>query len=368
MDRKWKVAIIGCGGIANSKHMPGMAKQSHRAEMVAFCDLVRERAEKAAKEYGVPGAKVYTNYKELLCDDTIDLVHVCTPNRMHSEITVAALDAGKNVICEKPMAINSAEAQKMLDAQKRSGKLLTIGYQYRRSGHNSAMKAVVDTGALGDIYFAKAHALRRRRVPNWGVFLNKYEQGGGPLIDCGTHALDLTLWMMNNYKPKYVLGQTFNYLGMGLTPDQQGHEMGGGGWDQNNFEVEDAAFGLIKMENGATIYLESSWAINMTEIKEGVTTLCGTRAGITAKPTGGFMTYDIELNNVIAGRLSESMIHVPSNPRRPGPGAGDLEAENLLDALEGKAELIVKPEQAFVVTQILEAIYVSAQRGSAVEF
>ena len=132
--------------------------------------------------------------------------------------------------------------------------------------------------------------------------------------------------------------------------------------------VEDAAFGLIKMENGATIFLESSWAINMTDIKEGVTTLCGTKAGVTAQPTGGFMTYNVEVNSIIADRLTENLVHIPSNARRPGPGPGDLEAANVLDALEEKAELIVKPEQAFVVTKILEAIYISAKQGSAVEF
>ena len=124
-----KIGIIGCGGIANGKHMPALKKLKD-VEMVAFCDIIEERAQKAAKEYGVPGAKVFTDYKELLKLD-LDVVHVLTPNKQHSFITVDALEAGKHVMCEKPMAINTVEAQKMLDAAKRTGKKLTIGYQSR---------------------------------------------------------------------------------------------------------------------------------------------------------------------------------------------------------------------------------------------
>ena len=122
-----RIGIIGCGGIANGKHMPSL-KKVPGVEMVAFCDIIIDRAEKAAKQYGTPDAKVYEDYKELLEDKTIDVVHVCTPNRAHSFITVDALEAGKHVMCEKPMAINSAEAKKMLDAAEKSGKFLTIGY------------------------------------------------------------------------------------------------------------------------------------------------------------------------------------------------------------------------------------------------
>ena len=202
MEKKLiKVGIIGCGGIANGKHMPSLAKVEN-CQMVAFCDIVIEKAEKAAEKYGTPDAKVYTDYKELLKDESIDVVHVCTPNRSHSFITVDALHAGKHVMCEKPMAINSVEAKKMLDAANETGKLLSIGYQSRFRPDSTYLKQEAEDGVFGDIYYAKATAIRRRAVPTWGVFLNEEEQGGGPLIDIGTHALDLTLWIMNNYKPK----------------------------------------------------------------------------------------------------------------------------------------------------------------------
>lgn len=130
---KLRIAIIGCGGIANGKHMPSLKANADRAEMVAFCDLIPERAEKAAKEYGIADAKCFTDYKEMLADESlkIDVVHVCTPNVSHCPITVAAFEAGKHVMCEKPMAQNTADAQKMLDAWKASGKKFTIGYQNR---------------------------------------------------------------------------------------------------------------------------------------------------------------------------------------------------------------------------------------------
>ena len=253
---KVRIGIIGCGGIANGKHMPSLKKLPD-VEMVAFCDIVEERAQKAAREYGVEGAKVYTDYKELLKDKTIDVVHVLTPNRQHSFITVDALEAGKHVMCEKPMAINSAEAKKMLDAAKRTGKKLTIGYQSRFRADSWYLKKCCEAGDLGEIYYARAQAVRRRAVPTWGVFLDAEDQGGGPLIDIGTHALDLTLWEMDNYEPAMVVGSTFRKLA-----DTENAANAWGYWDPKKFTVEDSAFGFIKMKNGATIVLESSWALN----------------------------------------------------------------------------------------------------------
>ena len=129
--KKLKIGIIGCGGIANEKHMPSLAKCSDMCEMVAFCDIIEERAVKAAKEYGTEDAKIYTDHQELLKDPEIDVVHVLTPNVSHCEITVHAFEAGKHVMCEKPMATTSVEARAMCEAAKRNGKKLTVGYQSR---------------------------------------------------------------------------------------------------------------------------------------------------------------------------------------------------------------------------------------------
>ena len=360
MDRKLHIGIIGCGGIANGKHMPSL-KKIDTVEMVAFCDIVRERAEKAAKEYGTPDARVYTDYKELLKEDDIDVVHVLTPNKQHSFITVDALEAGKHVMCEKPMAINSAEAKKMLDAAKRTGKKLTIGYQSRFRQDSMYLKKVCENGELGDIYYARAQAIRRRAVPTWGVFLDAENQGGGPLIDIGTHALDLTLWMMNNYKPQSVLGQTFKKLG-----DQTETGNIWGDWDPKEFTVEDSAFGFVTMENGATIILESSWALNTLDVREAQTTLCGTLGG--ADMADGLRFNKVEWGKQCVQKPDLSGGGVAFYDGASSGDPAEVECAQWLNAVLNDKTPLVLPEQALVVTQILEAIYTSAKTGKAVYF
>ncbi len=358
---KLKIGIIGCGGISNGKHMPALSRLSDKVEMVAFCDIIVERAQEAAKKYGTPDAKVYEDYHQLLEDKSIDVVHVLTPNRSHCEITVAALEAGKHVMCEKPMAKTAADARKMLEAAKRSGKKLTIGYQNRCRPDSLLLKKAVDRGDLGEIYFAKAHAIRRRAVPTWGVFLNEYEQGGGPLIDIGTHALDLTLWMMNNYKPKAVLGQTFKKLGK---QTETGNAWGD--WDPEKFTVEDSAFGFITMQDGATIILESSWALNTLDVHEAQTTLCGTKAG--ADMVDGLRFNMIDLNKQTIKKPSLESGGVAFYSGAASDDCSDVEAAQWIDSIINDTTPLVLPEQALVVTEILEAIYTSAKTGEAVYF
>ncbi|MBR2431417.1 MAG: Gfo/Idh/MocA family oxidoreductase, partial [Clostridia bacterium] len=164
---KLKVGIIGCGGIANGKHMPSI-KKVQNLEMVAFCDIIRERAEKAAREYGTPDAKVYTDYKEMLKDESINNVRVLTPNRLHAQISIDAMRAGKHVLCEKPMAATYEDAKRMLEAQKETGMLLTIGYQHKFDADVMYAKDEADKNSFGEIYFAKGNVIRRRGVPTWG--------------------------------------------------------------------------------------------------------------------------------------------------------------------------------------------------------
>ncbi len=355
-----RVGIIGCGGIANGKHMPALKKVKD-CEMVAFCDIIPERAEAAAKKYGTADAKVYTDYKELLKDPTIAVVHVCTPNRAHSFITVDALEAGKHVMCEKPMAINSEEAKKMLDAAKRTGKKLTIGYQSRFRDDSVYMKQEAEAGTFGDIYYAKATALRRRAVPTWGVFLNEYEQGGGPLIDIGTHALDLTLWMMNNYKPKYCVGTAYHKLNHDT---EQGNMWGN--WDPAKFTVEDSAFGFIVMENGATIVLESAWALNTLDTREAVTSVCGTLAG--ADMMDGLRINGIRNNRQYVLKPSFEAGGVAFNEGSSGESASEREERLWIEAVRNGTDPITLPEQAYCVTRILEGIYTSAKTGDIYRF
>jgi predicted dehydrogenase len=359
MSKTYRIAIIGCGGIANGKHMPSLNKLKN-VEMVAFCDIIPEKAQEAADKYGKGEVRVYEDYRELLKDSAIDIVHVCTPNDSHAEITIAALEAGKHVMSEKPMAKTAADARRMVEAAKRTGKKLTVGYNNRFRSDSQHLHQLCSEGELGDIYFAKAHAIRRRAVPTWGVFLDEEKQGGGPLIDIGTHALDLTLWMMNNYEPKVVLGTSYHKLSQ-----RENAANAWGPWDPSKFTVEDSAFGMITMKNGATIILESSWALNTLEVDEAKCTLSGTEGGADMK-------NGLRINGEKHSRLYTTEVELKAGGVAFYDGetdsAPDLEMRLWIQAIENDTDPVVTPEQACVVSEILEAIYESAKTGKAVYF
>lgn len=367
-NKKLKVGIIGCGGIAEQKHFPALKNNADLCEMVAFCDIIEDRAVKACKEFGAEGAKTYVDYKELLKDESIDVVHVLTPNVSHCPITVDAFAAGKHVLCEKPMAASTEDAQKMMDAWKKSGKKFTIGYQNRFRPEVTALHKSCSDGELGDIYYAKAHAVRRRAVPTWGVFPDKSKQGGGPLIDIGTHALDMTLWCMNNYDPASVTGSVFFKLG-NLPEATEGNAFGP--WDPETYEVEDSAFGFIKMKNGATIVLESSWALNIMESREASTTLCGTKAGAEIHSGMSYPQDELFYNRGANGLLLNECIAPGGNIAYFDSGSGDpgsKEANQWLKAIQEDKEPLVKPEEAFLVTKLLDCIYKSSDSGKEITF
>lgn len=361
--KRYRVGIVGCGGIAKQKHFPALSRIDD-VDMVAFCDIIPERAAAAAAEYGVAGATCYASYEDMLAKEQLDIVHVLTPNRSHCEITVAALEAGCHVMCEKPMAVTTADAKAMLDATKRTGKKLTIGYQNRFKPESLYLKRACGNGDLGEIYYAQARNVRRRGVPTWGVFLDAEAQGGGPLIDIGTHALDLTLWLMDNHKVKSVIGTTYRKLADQVPESGNGF----GDWDPKEFTVEDSAFGFITMQNGATIQLETSWALN--------TLLCtplGPRTQLCGTKGGADMEDGLRINFVEYGKLTTKCPALAGDgvdffDARNSLQAHELEAERWLEAIRTDTEPVTKPEQALAVTQILEAIYESAQTGKAIYF
>lgn len=354
--KKLRIGIVGCGGIANGKHLPAI-KRNGNFEIVAVCDLIKARAEKAKKEYGTKDTKVYTDYKDLIKED-VEAVYVLTPNNAHAPVSIAALEAGKNVMCEKPMAKTYAEAKAMVAAAKKSGKVLNIGYQNRYRRDSQYMKKACESGELGEVYYAKAHAIRRRGVPTWGVFIDEEKQGGGPLIDIGTHALDLTLWMMDNYEPEMVTGSVYRKLA-----DQKDQGNSFGDWDPKKFTTEDSAFGFIKMKNGATINLEAAWALNTLDVEEASTTLCGTKAGADMKE--GLRINRVKFNRQCTEKpdlKSGGVAFFDGKEEQPS----DVEQRIFYNAVTKGTPLVVKPEQALVVTQLLEAIYTSAKENKPV--
>ncbi|MBQ9921823.1 MAG: Gfo/Idh/MocA family oxidoreductase, partial [Clostridia bacterium] len=270
-------------------------------------------------------------------------------------------EAGKHVMCEKPMAINSAEALKMLEAARRTGKKLTIGYQNRQVPDHQYLKTEAEQGTFGNIYYARAMALRRRGVPTWGVFLSEEEQGGGPLIDIATHSLDLTLWILDNYEPAYCVGKAFHALN-----DQTNVANAWGDWDPEKFTVEDSAFGFVVMKNGAVISVESSWALN-TVRTDGSLLFCGTKAG--ADTLGDRIT----INGVRNGRryVFSPDMSAGGVEFYDGIDEGDsslVEAKQWILSIINDTEPCVRPEQAYVVTRILEGIYESSKTGDIYRF
>ncbi|MDA8437857.1 MAG: Gfo/Idh/MocA family oxidoreductase [Propionibacterium sp.] len=363
-EKKLRVGVIGLGFIARNKHLPGLASVSDRADIVAFCDFEQDLCDKYLDKYGTGDSYTTNDWHEVVNDPTIDVIHVCTWNVSHMEITCAALEAGKHVMCEKPMAITGAEARTMLETAKRTGRKLTIGYQNRFRDDAQFVRQSIDEGALGDIYLAKAHAVRRRGVPTWGVFTDIEKQGGGPLIDIGTHALDLTLWYLDNYEVDQVSGQVFHKIAEIPYGDA------GSQFDQQNFSTEDSAFGFIKMKNGATIFLEAAWALNVLRSREASCTLVGTKGGAEMITDNGYV--EAVLNGVAGGKTVYTQPGPSVRQYGIGGGAGSdfgiLEQASWIDAVINDTEPLVKPEQAVVVTEILEAIYKSAATGETIKF
>lgn len=360
--KKVRIGVIGCGGIANGKHLPAYSANKE-AELCAFCDIVIERAENAKEKYGNEDSKVYADYKELLKDENIDAVLVLTHNSEHCRITVDALNAGKHVLCEKPMAMNYEEAKKMIEARDKAGKVLTIGYQNRFRANSMYLKDLCEENEFGEIYYAEATAIRRRAVPTWGVFIDEEKQGGGPLIDIGTHALDLTLYVMNNYEPAFCVGKTFHKLNK-----QTATGNAWGDWDTEAFTAEDSAFGFVVMKNGAVINLRSSWALNYVDAKEAVTLICGDKGGADM-PSGS----ELRINGVKNGRqyVLNPNFKTGGVAFFDGASSGnpnDLEAACFINTILGKGDLTVTAEQAACVTRILEGIYESEKTGKPYYF
>ncbi|WP_407267942.1 Gfo/Idh/MocA family protein [Radiobacillus sp. PE A8.2] len=353
MSNKLKVGVIGIGGISNNNHIP--AWLSHpETEIIALCDIEREKADKVAQDYKIP--HVFTDFHDLLANDEIDIIDICTPNLFHSEIAVAALQHGKHVFCEKPDAINPEEAQKMADATKNSEKQLMVMRNNRFNPSSTWMKQFVDDGLMGEIYTGRCGWIRRRGIPGkGGWFTNKKLSGGGPLIDLGVHFIDLAMWLMGNPRPVSVTGATYNKFA-NTTIDDSPHSQFGEAKKDGVFDVEDLATGFIRFDNGATLQIEFSWASNIEE-ERNFYELRGTKAGVSCK------NGDLKVFTETANALSDV------SPRLQQSKQKDHETNiyHFIDVVQNRAEPIITPEQGVDMIKILAAIYESAQTGSEVK-
>lgn len=338
------VGVIGTGGIASNAHMPALEKQPD-IKIMAVCDVNEEAAKRAAERFNVP--HTFTDYKKLLEMDEIDAVHVCTPNFLHMPPTIDALNAGKHAMVEKPLARNAEEGAQMVEAARKTGKKLMVAQNMRFTAEAQILKRFIDAGELGEIYFGRVWALRRRGIPSWGVFTDKEKQGGGPLIDIGVHALDLTLYLMGHPKPISASGQTFTKIGN--TP---GHVGVWGPWDHTKYTVEDYAAGFIRLDNGASLILESSFAANMGDEKMN-STLLGTKGGADTSPLK------------IYGETHGTLVDI-TPVSIPKVSAYEAEVRGFYDAIQNDTEPPVTGEQALNVMKILDAIYKSSEIGKEV--
>lgn len=347
-----KVGIIGNGGIANS-HMSGYLALGDRVEVIACCDINEEKAVEFGKKYNIPN--VYNNCFEMLKAHDFDMISVCTWNSAHCECTIAALNAGCNVLCEKPMALNAKEAELMKAAADKAGKLLMLGF-VRRHG-NDAKKALelAESGILGDVYFAKASYLRRCGFPG-GWFGDKSLAGGGPLIDLGVHIIDLTRYVLGRPKPVSVFGATFNKIGAreNIVLERA--------WQSQSklikpvFNVEDLAVAMIRFDNGAVLQVETSFNLNLKEPTTEIE-IFGSKAG--------FSFTDFELHTERGNELADLKLY--------GQNDFDFDRDfrreilNFADAVEGKAPCIAPAEDGVALMKILDAIYLSAETGKSVD-
>ncbi|MES2464124.1 MAG: Gfo/Idh/MocA family oxidoreductase [Armatimonadota bacterium] len=354
-DGKVGIGIIGFGGIAQAAHAPGYRKVADQCEIVAVADIDPKRLDEAKSEkWNIQ--QTFEDYKEMLALPEIDAVSVCTPNYVHMQPTIDAFAAGKHVLCEKPMAMNADEAKQMIAAAKQAGKQLQIGYNMRFGSGPQALKRAIEAGEFGEIYHARAQAIRRRGVPGWGVFIEKDKQGGGPLIDIGVHITDMTLWLMGHPKPVAASGTAVTKFG---TKEGVLGQMGK--WDPKKYTVEDFATAYVRFDNGATYSLESSFIANIAK-EEFSTHLFGTGAGAYLNASSN----DVNIYREEFGTLTNSQ---PGWLPRVESSHGEevkVFVKAVKEGLDVASLGAASGEQALMVTQIMDAIYKSSDLGREV--
>lgn len=346
--RKLRVGIAGTGGIARSVHIPGFQKLADRVEIVSAFDIAAERVTATGNEFGIPN--VFTDFERMLDGPELDAVAICTPPNAHVSLTVQALRRGLHVLCEKPAALSAAGAIEMVRAAERADRILMIGFQHRFSRAEKALKSVIDGGELGDIYYSRAQALRRRGIPGWGLFTNKEISGGGPMMDIGVHVLDQTVYLLGNPTPVSVFASTFRKLG--TRPGYNAF----GPWDPATFEVEDFATASIKFADGSTLLLEAAWALNIPANVHNVL-LCGTQGGAELNP--------LKIYTERHGMLFD--MTPPESGPRGDDSAQDAKIAHFVHCIEQGSRPITTPGEIVNVALIIDAVYASANSGRSVD-
>lgn len=346
--KKFRVAFIGCGGICQT-HMRALTAMPE-VEVVAGVDILPERRETFATTWGVE--RVYSDWKKMLKEIQPDGVSVCTPNAVHAAPTIDALNSGCHVMCEKPMAMTPAECTKMIAAAKKAKKKLAIGFQYRYHPNTQFLKRARDNGEFGDIMFVKCQALRRRGIPNWGVFGQKKLQGGGPMIDIGVHVIEMAHYLMGSPKPVAATGNIWTYLGNKKStvvcpwPN----------WDYKTYTVEDLAIGHVRFANGAVLQIEASFAAHI-EKNVWSFSFMGTKGGGQWEPPMIFSDRSDTMVNTVPHYLSPELAFEDLFPPK---------MRNWVDACMNDTPLEAPAEAGLAVQKMLDGVYRSAAAGKEV--
>ena len=351
-NQRLKVGCIGAGTVF-FRHATGWA-ESDKAELVAISDPDIDALDRQGDAYDI--GRRYREPAELLADPDIDIVDICAPNGFHADYAVAALEAGKHVICQKPLAPTSAEIRRIVAARDKAGKLVMTAQQYRFASVSQALKATIDAGRIGRIYHARCWYLRRAGLPVRTGLIYKRNSGGGVCIDIGVHVLDLALWLMGNPKPVTVTGTAPAILA--THPDARGQR---GAPIPEDIDVEDFAAGFVRFENGATLSIEVSWLLHHSPDPDKRIWVYGTEGGVVF-PDGTLHHADSRSGQLLDTRIT---------PRGDSHGEYDQAAysaafDAFAAAVLAGGESPAPPEQSLQVQSILEGIYRSHESGSEV--
>lgn len=346
-----KIGIIGVGSISEL-HINAYLNNKD-VELYAFCDINEERLHHMAEKYNVK--HVFTDMNDMLALEEIDAVSVCTWNSAHAPCTIAALNAGKHVLCEKPMSVTADDARAMKEAADKNNKLLMIGFVRRYGNDCKILKEFIDTDYLGDLYYAKATYLRRKGNPG-GWFGDKSRSGGGPLIDLGVHVIDLVRYLMGNPKPVSVYGATFHKLADRKNVKGKKFYQSASASENDICDVEDLASAMIRFDNGAVLSIEASFSLHIKK-DEGKIELFGTKGGAKLNP-------ELEIYNELNDYLSN--ISFDAETALSFDGLFENEINHFVSCLTKGTPCLSPAEDGIDIMTILDAIYESAKTGHEV--
>jgi predicted dehydrogenase len=335
-----KAAIIGGGHIADDNHIPALKALSDQVEVVAICSRDKNKARALADKHGIPFA--FDHALEMYSSECKpDIVVNCTANNLHYPFAIQALEHDCHVFCEKPPAMNGAQAREMAELAKVKGKVLAYNFQQRQTDEYKLLRKCLEAGELGKVYHIKANYLRRRGIPGWGNFTNKSIQGGGALIDLGVHILDLALSILDYQMPDRIVANTYDYIG------KAGGKGLMGDWDSARFEVEDSCFAHLSFPDNTSIALSSSFALNTKMQKNVNLEVFGTKAGALLNPFTLYTEFAGELTDMTFPHLEEPDIQLKNTAA-------------FLDLCAGKPSNICTADQGAILQEIVERIYQSA--------